>query len=90
MEVHRSLTKHIQTKEQQISRFRELDFRREAAIERVLEARRAGQPYSLTEVNEYTRGIKQLAADTGLNLPERKYVTEEMVEAYVQRLTGKE
>jgi hypothetical protein len=84
-EVHRSLTKHIQTKEKAIRQFNEWDQLREAEIGKVITLCKEGKPFSTDAINEITEKMKQLGRENLLNFPERKRVNVQMVKEYIQK-----
>ncbi len=84
MSVHKDISKHSDNQHQHIAKFLQLDAQREAAIERAIEACKAGLPFSVSEINQVTADIN-LHAKQGIS-PTRQMVTEEMLRTYVEKL----
>lgn len=83
MAVHLQISEQVKRHRQAQQQFRELDAKREQAIEHVLAEAKAGQAINLTEVNRITNEMNQIA--TRFHFPARKIVTVEMVEDVIQR-----
>ncbi|UOY93414.1 YpbS family protein [Ectobacillus sp. JY-23] len=88
MEVHKAITAHSKKQQAAVSEFLQLEARREAAIETAVMLCRNNQPFSVDAINAVTKEINMFAKD-GV-VPERKYVTLEMVKEYVERLNRQE
>jgi hypothetical protein len=84
MSVHHALTEHARKLNTRITRFLELDAKREAFIEEALSLSKEGKAFSTVKINEVTEEINQLARQ-GI-VPSRKLVTAEMVEEYAGRM----
>ncbi|WP_028402756.1 YpbS family protein [Ectobacillus panaciterrae] len=84
MEVHKAITAHSKKQQAAVVEFLKLETQREAAIEAAVALCQNGQPFSVDAINAVTREINAFAKD-GV-VPERKYVTPEMVQEYVNRL----
>lgn len=86
-EVHQAITAHSKKQHALIRTFVELDAKREAYIEEAVALCQRGEPFSVHNINEVTKQINELAKN-GI-VPQRKYVTVDMVKEYVQKLNGK-
>jgi hypothetical protein len=87
-EVHHAITAHSKKQHAIVKTFIELDQKREAYIEEAVSLCQNGQPFSVERINEVTKQINELAKN-GI-VPQRKYVTIEMVQQYVKKLKGEE
>ncbi|MCM3761541.1 YpbS family protein [Alkalihalobacillus oceani] len=83
MAVHLQISEQVKRHRQAQQQFRELDAKREQAIEHVLTAAKAGQEINITEINRITNEMNQTAAR--FHFPTRKTVTVEMVKDVIQR-----
>lgn len=86
-EVHQAITAHSQKQHALIRAFAQLDAKREAYIEEAVALCQRGEPFSVHNINEVTKQMNELARN-GI-LPQRKYVTVDMVKEYVQKLNNK-
>lgn len=86
-EVHQAITAHSQKQHALIRAFAQLDAKREAYIEEAVALCQRGEPFSVHNINEVTKQMNELAIN-GI-LPQRKYVTVDMVKEYVQKLNNK-
>ncbi len=84
MSVHKDITKHSSKQNQLVQKFMILDEEREQAIEEAIKLCKAGEAFTTDRINEATQKINTLARQ-GV-VPQRKLVTNEMVEEYVNRL----
>jgi hypothetical protein len=82
MSVHRAITAHVNELNQKIRQFAILDRQREEAIEEACRLCREGKAFSTDKINEITEKMNLLSKQIE-NLPERKYVTMQMVIDYV-------
>jgi uncharacterized protein YfkK (UPF0435 family) len=83
MTVHKAITKHSQSQANTIKTFKEMDLRREQAIENVLKLAKQKQPFSVDEINNITKEMNLFRKQANVGLPERKHVTLEMVNDYL-------
>ena len=86
-EVHQAITAHSQKQHALIRAFAQLDAKREAYIEEAVALCQRGEPFSVHNINGVTKQMNELARN-GI-LPQRKYVTVDMVKEYVQKLNNK-
>ncbi|PDM40851.1 MULTISPECIES: YpbS family protein [unclassified Geobacillus] len=84
-EVHEAITAHIQKQHAVIKRFAQLEAERERYIDEAVALCQNGLPFTVTKINEITKEMNELAKHGAM--PQRKYVTVEMVKEYVERLT---
>jgi hypothetical protein len=84
MSVHKDITKHSTKQNQLVQKFMLLDQEREQAIDEAVKRCQAGEAFTTDRINEATQKINTLARQ-GV-VPQRKVVTKEMVEEYVQKL----
>lgn len=84
MSVHKALTKHVNGLSQLIKEFAVLDEQRELFIEEACSLCNDGKPFTTDKINEVTERMNQLSRKIE-NLPERKYVTAQMIAEFVQR-----
>jgi galactokinase len=84
-EVHEAITAHIQKQHAAIKRFVQLEAERERYIDEAVALCQNGLPFTVTKINEVTKEMNELAKHGAM--PQRKYVTVEMVKEYVERLT---
>jgi hypothetical protein len=82
MTVHKAITTHSKNQAQMVATFKKMDLQREAEIEKVLNLRNENKPFSLDEVNKITKEMNEFRKQANFELPVRKLVTEEMVNAY--------
>ena len=84
MSVHKALSKHVNGLSLMISEFASLDQIREQLIEEACILCKAGQAFSTDKINEVTKEMNQISMKIE-NLPERKYVSVQMIQEYVNR-----
>ncbi|REJ25085.1 MAG: DUF2533 domain-containing protein [Bacillaceae bacterium] len=83
-EVHKEITKHSNRQHEIVKKFLHLEEKREQAIDEAVMLCEKGLHFSVQTINEITKEMNELARTTGI-VPQRKYVTEEMVKEYVSR-----
>lgn len=83
MNVHEEISKKVNRTVNIIQTYRKLDEQREIAIERMLKEGKEKGKFSLKEVNRITVELNQFA--TTHHLPQRKIVTEELVQQLLNR-----
>jgi hypothetical protein len=83
-EVHQAITEHVKKQHSIVSKFLQLEQKREVLIEEAVQLAMRNQPFSVHSINSVTQEMNQLAKQ-GI-VPQRKYVTEEMIIDYVNRL----
>jgi hypothetical protein len=83
--VHEAISKHSQAQHTVVKTFVELEYRREDAIDAAVAKCKNGEPFSIDSINLITRKMNELARTEGI-VPQRKYVTPEMVQEYVTRM----
>ncbi|MBD1381638.1 YpbS family protein [Metabacillus arenae] len=81
--LHKQLSEHSKNQNRIVNDFLKLDAIREAAIDEVVTHCRTGQKFSVLKINQVTKEINDLAKK-GI-IPQRKFVTEEMVKEYVSK-----
>ncbi|WP_027409180.1 YpbS family protein [Anoxybacteroides tepidamans] len=86
-EVHQAITAHSNKQHALVKQFLQLDAKRERYIEEAVHHCQNGQPFTVENINEVTKQINELARQ-GI-VPQRKYVTVDMVKEYVERLKKK-
>jgi seryl-tRNA synthetase len=84
MSVHKALSKHVNGLSQMISEFASLDQLREQLIEEACTLCKEGHSFSTDKINEVTKEMNQLAMKIE-NLPDRKYVSVQMIQEYVSK-----
>lgn len=84
-EVHHAITAHSKKQHALIRQFLQLDAQRERYIEEAVSLCQSGQPFTVDLINAVTKQINELAKQ-GI-VPQRTYVTSDMVKEYVHRLT---
>lgn len=84
MSVHKDLTKHVEKINSRVVYFQQLDAKREAYIEEVVQKCLNGEEFTVTKINAITEEMNQLARQ-GV-VPTRKIVTKEMVQEYAAKL----
>jgi hypothetical protein len=82
MSVHKALSKHVNGLNEIIKEYVTLDKKREALIDEACNLCREGKPFSTEKINEVTEQMNILSKRIE-NLPERKFVTPQMVLDYV-------
>ncbi|TYR79994.1 DUF2533 family protein [Priestia megaterium] len=87
MSVHKAISAHSKKQHELVKSFVGLDTMREQAIEAAVALCKEGKNFSVDNINAVTQQINELAKNNGI-VPTRKYVTEEMVKEYVNRLTN--
>lgn len=83
MSVHRAITAHANRQHRIVRSFIALDEQREEAIERAIAQAKRGEEVSVSEINEITAKMNELAKQ-GI-VPRRKFVTVDMVLDYVNK-----
>jgi len=83
MSVHEAITAHTRKMHSHLEVFQALDAEREQAIEKAVQACKAGQTFSVEEINRATARINEHAKH-GIS-PVRPFVTEQMLLDYVKR-----
>ncbi len=84
MSVHKAITSHSSKQNQLVQEFMILDELRERAIDEAVQLCQAGEAFTTDRINQVTQQINTLAR-IGV-VPQRKLVSTEMVEEYVQKL----
>ncbi|MBL4950795.1 DUF2533 family protein [Neobacillus sp. YIM B02564] len=82
MSVHKDLIRHAQKQNQDYQSFLQLDELREKYIEEAISLCKQGKSFSTDKINEVTRKMNSIPLRI---VPERKIVTAEMVQEYVNR-----
>ncbi|MGG1575902.1 DUF2533 family protein [Fictibacillus sp. NRS-1165] len=82
MSVHHEISKHSSRQHAIVSEFLKLEKRREELIDIAVDHCTKGQPFDVAEINEVSRQMNHLA-QKGI-VPQRKLITEQMVEEFVQ------
>ena len=83
MSVHKAITEHSKKQNEIVTKFLQLEAKRESLIEQAIQLCIEGKPFSTEEINFVTNQINQLAR-SGI-APQRKLVTTEMVQEFVNR-----
>ncbi|MCM3712784.1 DUF2533 family protein [Halalkalibacter oceani] len=83
MAVHLQISEQVKKHRHAQQQFRELDAKREQAIEYALAEAKAGQAINVIEINRITNEMNQIA--TRFHFPVRKTVTIDMVKDVIQR-----
>ncbi|MFD2669994.1 YpbS family protein [Marinicrinis sediminis] len=83
MNAHEAISAHSKKQFEHLQQFYKLDQQREMAIEEALSLCKAGQPYTVDEINLITKKINEHAKE-GIS-PVRVYVTPEMVQTYATK-----
>lgn len=86
MSVHKAISNHSQEQNRVAKEFIKLDQQREYYIDEAVSLCLKGKPFSTDKINEVTRRINN-EARLGI-VPERKYVTIEMVKEYCAKLSS--
>ncbi|OEH92972.1 DUF2533 family protein [Bacillus solimangrovi] len=84
MSVHHEITKHSKKQHKLVNTFHQLEAQREAAIDRAVARGQAGESIDVSEVNLVTQKINDLSKFGPV--PNRKYVTVEMVQQYIDKI----
>ncbi|WP_147534793.1 DUF2533 family protein [Bacillus marasmi] len=84
MSVHKAISAHVNGQNHILNDYVQLDQQREAFIEEACQLCKAGQPFNTDKINHVTEKLNLLSKKIE-NLPERKYVTIQMVQDYVQK-----
>ncbi|WP_409253876.1 YpbS family protein [Bacillus sp. SCS-153A] len=87
MSVHKAITEHSKKQNTIAKEFLQLDQQREHYIDEAVSLCLKGEPFSTDKINAVTKRIND-EARLGI-VPERKYVTVEMVKDYCASLSGK-
>lgn len=85
MSVHQALSKHVNGLSQIIRDYATLDQQREAYIDEACTLCKEGKPFTTDKINEVTEKMNILSKRIE-NLPERKFVSDQMVQDYVSKL----
>jgi hypothetical protein len=83
MSVHEAITSHTRKMHTHLEVFQQLDVQREQAIDQAVALCASGQPFTVDEINRFTALINEHAKH-GIS-PTRPYVSEEMLQQYVNR-----
>jgi hypothetical protein len=83
-EVHQAITAHSNKQHAIVKRFLQLEAKREQYISEAVALCQNGEPFTVEKINEVTKQMNELAKQ-GI-VPQRKYVTVDMVKEYVERL----
>ncbi|MDP4551544.1 DUF2533 family protein [Alkalihalobacillus macyae] len=83
MSVHKGISDQLRRKNREISLFIQLDKEREAAITAAVDRCEANEPFTTERINELSSQINELAKQG--SIPTRTYVTNAMIEEYVQK-----
>ena len=83
MSVHKGISDQLRQKNREISLFIQLDKEREAAITAAVNRYEANEPFTTDRINELSSQINELAKQG--SIPTRTYVTNAMIEEYVQK-----
>jgi len=81
--VHEEISKKANKTWDMIQKYRKLDEKREAEIEKVIRQCQNKEDFSLDQINKITEEINSFATDH--HLPTRKFVTKQMVQEAAQR-----
>lgn len=84
MSVHKAISAHVIGQNDILRQYADLDQEREAFIEAACQLCKAGQPFNTDKINQVTEKMNLLSKKIE-NLPERKYVTVQMVQEYVNK-----
>ncbi|MFF2445755.1 DUF2533 family protein [Neobacillus sp. NPDC058068] len=84
MSVHKDLIKHAANQNKWYQEFQALDQLRESYIEDAVELCKQGSSFSTEKINEVTNRMNKINLRF---VPERKIVTVEMVQEYVNSFT---
>ncbi|WP_442598805.1 DUF2533 family protein [Neobacillus sp. D3-1R] len=82
MSVHKDLAEHASKQNETFKEFLALDQKREQYIEEAVSLCKQGKPFSTDKINQVTNIMNQINLRF---VPERKFVTVEMVEEFVKR-----
>lgn len=83
MSVHKAISQHSQKQHQALKKFMELDAKREFYIEQAINKCKKNESFSVELINQVTKEINEMAVHE--IVPTRKYVTEDMIKAYVNK-----
>jgi hypothetical protein len=86
MSVHKAISDHSKKQNSIAKEFIRLDEQRENYIEEAVSLCLKGEPFSTDKINKVTKRIND-EARLGI-VPERKFVTVEMVKEYCAKLTN--
>jgi hypothetical protein len=86
MSVHKAISEHSKSQNKRIGDFLRLEKLREELIEDAVSKCKNKLPYGVEKINIITKEMNQLARE-GI-VPQRKTVTTEMVEEYVNKLNS--
>jgi hypothetical protein len=85
MSVHEAITSHTRKMHSHLEAFAALDELREQAIDEAVSLCAAGQSFTVERINRITSSINEHAKH-GIS-PARPYVTTEMVQEFVNRIS---
>jgi predicted transcriptional regulator len=85
MTVHHAISKHSQMQSEAIKKFKELEIKREQAIDKALQDILNGKDALVQEINDITDLMNELSKSGKVMLPKRKRVTESMLITYAQK-----
>ncbi|MBA2870402.1 hypothetical protein HNQ85_000660 [Anoxybacillus calidus] len=83
-EVHHAITAHSNKQHMIVRRFLQLDAEREKCIDEALSRCLNGEAFTVDAINAVTKQINDLAKQ-GI-IPQRKYVTVNMVREYAEKI----
>ncbi len=84
MSVHKAISKHVSGQNHILSEYVTLDQQREAFIDEACTLCKEGKPFNTDKINAVTEKMNLLSKKIE-NLPERQYVTGQMVQEYVNK-----
>lgn len=84
MSVHKAISAHVNGQNHILSEYVQLDQQREAFIDEACQLCKKAQPFNTDKINQVTEKMNLLSKKIE-NLPERSYVTVQMVQEYVQK-----
>ncbi|RFU66509.1 DUF2533 family protein [Bacillus sp. V59.32b] len=84
MSVHKDLAMHAKKQNEIYNQFSALDQERESYIEEAVSLCKQGRPFTIEKINKVTDMINRLPRLRVI--PDRKNVTDEMIEDYVKTL----
>lgn len=87
MSVHKEISAHSKKQHERVKKFLQLEGQRERYIDEAVQLCLEGKEFSVAGINHVTAQINELAK-VGI-VPQRKFVTEEMVKEYAEKLNGK-
>jgi len=85
--VHHAISSHSEKQHYIVTRFTELDQKREQFIEKAVELCKKGKPFSTDEINTVTKEMNALGKKGIVtSLPVRKLVTADMIKEYARKI----